>query len=159
MSWPCSRISSSPWAGRGSDWPAATATGNLHPLLEDLFLEGIYWFKVLLEVSLIVPDFTLSVYGSSCHSLFFRLILILFSSFSSYFLASHSALGMPKNRKRKQRSENEAEFFFCMNCCTQKCQNLKLFDSPLLLQALNFHGCFNFSKLMHFLCLKFIYIC
>ena len=112
MSWPCSRISSSPWAGRGSDWPAATATGNLHPLLEDLFLEGIYWFKVLLEVSLIVPDFTLSVYGSSCHSLFVRLILILFSSFSSYFLASHSALGMPINRKRRQRSENEAEFFF-----------------------------------------------
>ena len=33
----------------------------------------------------------------------------LFSSFINHFLAFHPALGMPLNRKRKQRSENKAE--------------------------------------------------
>ena len=54
------------------------------------------------------PRFTISVYGSSCSSLFFGLILSLFS-FSIYFLASHPALGIQINRQRKPSSENMAE--------------------------------------------------
>ena len=53
-----------------------------------------------------VPDFTISVYSSSCSSLFSGLIL---PSFSICFLASHSASGMQINGKRKQRIENEAK--------------------------------------------------
>ena len=41
------------------------------------------------EASLKVPDFTISVNGSSCSSLIFCLIL-----FAIYFMASHPALGM-----------------------------------------------------------------
>ena len=53
---------------------------------------------------IIFPDFTIFEYSSSCSSLFF------FVSFSLIFcLASHSALGMPLDRKRKQRSIYEAE--------------------------------------------------
>ena len=33
----------------------------------------------------------------------------LFISFAVYFLASHHALGMPVHRKRKQKSQDEAE--------------------------------------------------
>ena len=40
----------------------------------------------------------------------------LFLSFSIYFLASHSALGMQINRKRKLKSDNEAEKYLIMYC-------------------------------------------
>ena len=58
------------------------------------------------QASLIVPDFSIFVYGSSCNYLFSGLIL---PSFSICFLASHSASGMQINGKRKQRIENEAK--------------------------------------------------
>ena len=51
--------------------------------------------------------FTISVYGSSCNAFFFGLLL---SSFlSPFFLNILACVGMPKNRKREQRSKNEAE--------------------------------------------------
>ena len=58
-----------------------------------------------------------------CHSVFF--------SFSVHSLASHPALGKSINRKRKQRSENEAKKREnCMNCRTQTLSNLELVNSP-----------------------------
>ena len=64
------------------------------------------------EVSPIVQDVTISVYGSSCNFLFFCLILSFFLLLI-YFFASHLALGSPLNRKRSLRSHNEP-------CPTQK---------------------------------------
>ena len=51
------------------------------------------------ELSLIVPDFTLSVCWAIHVILKFLVSIPLFSL----------CLGMPLNRKRKQRSQNEAE--------------------------------------------------
>ena len=59
------------------------------------------------EASLVVPEFTISVYGSSSNYLFWS--QSLFFSFSNYFLAFHPALGMPINRMRKPRSDKETE--------------------------------------------------
>ena len=58
--------------------------------------------------TLYIPDFKSSVYGSSCNSVFFGLIL---SAFLSLAISWHSILGMLilVNKKRKQRSQNEAE--------------------------------------------------
>ena len=70
------------------------------------------------ELSLIVPDYTIPVYGSSFNFLNFGLKL---SSFFVHFLASHPASGMLINRKRKQKSENETQKEKnYMNCHTQK---------------------------------------
>ena len=61
------------------------------------------------EVSLIVvPDFTICVYGSSCKYLCFW-SCSLFFSFSIYFVSSHPSLGMIITRKRMQMSEKKAE--------------------------------------------------
>ena len=58
-------------------------------------------------MSLLILDlFTISVYGISCNSLFLVLIL---SSFLSLSISLHPAVGMPKNMKRKQKSDNEVE--------------------------------------------------
>ena len=58
------------------------------------------------EVRLIVPDFTISVFGSSCNYLIFGGI----SFFLTYlFLSTLSALAMSLIRKRKERSQNEAK--------------------------------------------------
>ena len=64
------------------------------------------------EASLIVPDFTISVYCSSCSSLFFYSFSLSFS-LSICFLVSHPALSMQKNRKRMERSMYEAEHELC----------------------------------------------
>ena len=61
------------------------------------------------EASLIVPDFTISAYGSSCKDLVCGLILSSFLSFSIYVMASHPGLGMQINRTRKQRSEKKTK--------------------------------------------------
>ena len=65
-------------------------------------------YIIYLWASLIVPDFIISVYGSSWNSLVFWSQYLLFS-FTIYFLASHTALGMLLNWKRNQRSEIETE--------------------------------------------------
>ena len=51
---------------------------------------------------------TFYVYSSSCKQLFFGSHSLVFT-FSSFLLASSSALWMQLNRKKKKRSENEAE--------------------------------------------------
>ena len=53
-----------------------------------------------------VPDFTISVYGSSCNDVLFCLILATFAFFS-YLLASQMQNGMPRNRQRKKRREKK----------------------------------------------------
>ena len=55
------------------------------------------------ESTVIVPDFAIYVYGSSCHHHFFCLILAPFSSF--YLIASARQAGMPRNRLRYSRKE------------------------------------------------------
>ena len=61
------------------------------------------------ETLLAVPYFTISVYGSSCSSLFFGLILSYFLSLSIIFCIGYADCQSQNNRKRKQRSdENEA---------------------------------------------------
>ena len=59
------------------------------------------------EVSLLVPDFTISAVPEIL-SLLASLSLLSFL-FLQYFMASHPALRMPLNRNRKQRSQEEAE--------------------------------------------------
>ena len=58
---------------------------------------------------------------------------ILFFSFYINFLAFHPALRLPKNRKRKQRSENEDKKrkLHELLYSTQKLLNQGLLDSPL----------------------------
>ena len=53
------------------------------------------------EVSLIVPDFKHFVYGSSCNSLFFGLIL----SFLCQFLGIPSSLGGASKKKEKDKKQ------------------------------------------------------
>ena len=84
------------------------------------------WNKLCnqLVVSLLVPDFTIFVYGSSCNSSFSVTFSLLFFLYLQYFLAFHPAPGMPINRKRKQRSKREtAKKENDMNCRKQKLQN------------------------------------
>ena len=88
-------------------------------------------YIIYLWASLIVPDFIISVYGSSWNSLVFWSQYLLFS-FTIYFLASHTALGMLLNWKRNQRSEIETERETYMNCQTQNLLNLGLLESPLI---------------------------
>ena len=57
------------------------------------------------EESLLVPDFTISVYGSSCNSLFFGVILASFLSLSMYLLAPPKLDGMSRNRYSRERKE------------------------------------------------------
>ena len=61
------------------------------------------------EASQIVPDFTASVYDSSCKYIFFGFILSSFLSLLKYFVSSRSSLGLILNRKRMQVSKREAE--------------------------------------------------
>ena len=73
-------------------------------LSPDIFPCLLYTCKYLSpEVSLIVPDFTIFVYDSSCNSLFFGPILLIYS------LAFRPALGVPVNRKKNKRSKNETK--------------------------------------------------
>ena len=58
------------------------------------------------EACLIVPEFTSSVCGGSCNSLFFC-TYYLFFSFSDYFLAYHPTLAIQQNRK--QQTDNDAK--------------------------------------------------
>ena len=88
-------------------------------------------YIIYLWASLIVPDFIISVYGSSWNSLVFWSQYLLFS-FTIYFLASHTALGMLLNWKRNQRSKIETERETYMNCQTQNLLNLGLLESPLI---------------------------
>ena len=60
------------------------------------------------ETLLAVPYFTISVYGNSCSSLFFGLILSYFLSLSIIFCIGYAECQSQNKRKRKQRSENEA---------------------------------------------------
>ena len=64
-----------------------------------------------LEARRIVPDFTNSVYGSSCNSPFFVAFFtyLIFLTTISYSIPSFCTLRMPINRKRRQRSMTEAE--------------------------------------------------
>ena len=65
------------------------------------------------EVCLIAPDFTISVYGSSCNYLSF------------YLFANprhEECQGIYMRKKRRQKRETY------INCCTHNC---KIFDSPL----------------------------
>ena len=57
-------------------------------------------------MGLIIPYFTISMYGSSCNFPIIGLILSSFLSIVLFLFASYSSLEMPLNRKRKQRSEN-----------------------------------------------------
>ena len=62
------------------------------------------------EVSLTVPDFIISVFGSSCNSLFYGLILSLLFFLYLFFLALRPSLGNANKLKEKaQRNYNEAE--------------------------------------------------
>ena len=58
--------------------------------------------------SLIVLDFAISLYGSSCNQLFF-LTPFRFFSFSSSILAFQKQDEIQRNRKRKQTCENQAK--------------------------------------------------
>ena len=53
------------------------------------------------ETLLAVPYFTISVYGSSCSSLFFSLILSYFLSLSIIFCIGYADCQSQNNRKRK----------------------------------------------------------
>ena len=57
------------------------------------------------EASPIVPDLTISTYGSSCISLF----LPFFSCLLFILLASPTQDGMSRNRMRKKRRDNETK--------------------------------------------------
>ena len=73
------------------------------------------------EESLVVPDFTISVHGSSCKYIFFGLILALSLSLSMYLLESPGKDGMPRNRWRKNTRENKTKLeSIFMNCRKQK---------------------------------------
>ena len=61
------------------------------------------------EASLVVLDFTISVYDSSWKYFFFGLILSSFLSLFKYFESSRPSLGFILNRKRTQVSKWEAE--------------------------------------------------
>ena len=84
------------------------------------------------EASLIVPDFTISVYGSSCNYLFFCLILASLLSFSIYW-HPQCVKGCQKvstiereRRKERMRTKGENYSIWCIHNirdCT---------DSPLL---------------------------
>ena len=54
------------------------------------------------------PEFTISLYGSSCDFIFILLILATLLYLSFYFLASLRQDGTPINIKRKERSKNAA---------------------------------------------------
>ena len=76
---------------------------------------------IILEVSLTVQDFIISVNGSSCNYLFSGLLFSSLFSFSIYV-----RLGIPfclgnVIKETEKRSENEAERGNYMNCRTQKC--------------------------------------
>ena len=75
--------------------------------------------------SLIVPDFTISLYGSSCKYVLFSLILATFLSFSLYW---HPKIGMgsqeiDSKRKEERITPKRENCMNCMNCCTQKLSN------------------------------------
>ena len=61
------------------------------------------------EPSLKVPDFTISLFGMQFMSLFLFLPHYSSFDFSFYLLALGRQVGMPKNRNRKEWSDNETE--------------------------------------------------
>ena len=102
-------------------------------LLALLQSQPTHTFKIphpphIAEVSIIVADFIISVYGSSCNSYFIGFFLLLFDSIPK-------AGWVAKEYKRNQKNEIEAEKDRCtlyMNCRTQKWSNPGLLDSPLV---------------------------
>ena len=66
----------------------------------------IYYGQEDLEVRLIVPDFTISVYGSSFNYLFYS-VLYLLLCFLLPFSAYPRQDGLPRNRKSEKIREKE----------------------------------------------------
>ena len=66
------------------------------------------------EASLLVPDLTIYVYGSSCNSLFF--CPNLSGSFFVHFLASYPVLEMPKNKIKMKYATLRPKIINYMNC-------------------------------------------
>ena len=82
-------------------------TENIDITIVFLFSKKKPWGESTSIWYIVVPDYTISMYGSSCNSLLFGLISLLFLV-SIIFLAFHLDLGIPMDRKRKQRCDNEA---------------------------------------------------
>ena len=85
------------------------------------------------EVSLTVPDFTISVCGSSCHCLFSGLIIFSFLSltFSWHFILPCGCQKIERESKKpRMKARMRPKQRKWMNCCTQKWLNLGLLDSP-----------------------------
>ena len=74
---------------------------------------------------LIVPDFTISVYSSSCNSLFLK-VFFLFSFFSIYFLAFHSASGKSTSQVNAKGARMTPIIVSYMNCRKHKWLSLGL---------------------------------
>ena len=68
--------------------------------------------------SIIVPDFTISVHSSSCNSLLLK-VFFLFSFFSIYFLAFHSASGKPTSQVNAKGARMTPIIVSYMNCRKQ----------------------------------------
>ena len=78
------------------NWSACTSFLCVHKETVGLFL-------FMPKASLMVPDFTISVYGSSCTYLLSVSVSLSFFLFSIFFLASHPALGRPTKLKEKAK--------------------------------------------------------
>ena len=71
-------------------------------------------------MSLLVPDFTMSPYGSSCKYVFFSLILATLLSSDIYWPPPPQSRMVSQNKdgdRKKRENQTQKEK---MNCCTQK---------------------------------------
>ena len=64
------------------------------------------------EESLVVPDFTISVHGSSCKYIFFGLILALSLSLSTYWNLQERMGCQEIDGERKQREQDQTRKYF-----------------------------------------------
>ena len=99
------------WPGTNDPRVPDSRPGISHPGRQ------IYSLSLHTKTSLIVPDFTIYVYGSSWNSLLFSHIFAPLL----YFLASPRLDGTARNRweKEKKREKDQKRENY-MNCCSQK---------------------------------------
>ena len=122
----CSVLNYPTYADCRTVWPASTFSSPLLTLISQLNWFVLYCRQLFVHLSrvysVIVPDFCV------CQFMQLKIVwLSLFFFFSIYFVASHPALGMPINRKRKTKvRKRDRKRNNYMNCSTQKFYNLGL---------------------------------
>ena len=87
-------------------------------------------FRLTAGSSLIVPDITISLYGSSCKSLLCSLIVACLLSFSIYW---HPKCRMGSQEKDGERNEEiiRPQQRECMDCCTLKWLKIRDYQTRL----------------------------